>query len=135
MADLVVVMGEGRICQAAPPVEVYRKPADVFVADFIGATNLIPVEGGRVLGQRATRHRGRRHRCRSAPRTSWSAAPDGGLTGRVAFVRDLGATVEVFVEVGDRTLTAVFSPREHGRVAVGDTVGVRLPAESAVVLR
>ncbi len=51
MADLVVVMGEGRIRQAAPPVEIYRRPADAFVADFIGTTNLIPLKAGRVLGR------------------------------------------------------------------------------------
>ena len=43
MADLVVVMGEGRIRQAASPMEIYRKPADAFVADFIGSTNLLDV--------------------------------------------------------------------------------------------
>ena len=43
MADLVVVMGNGRIRQAASPVEIYRKPVDSFVADFIGSTNLLPV--------------------------------------------------------------------------------------------
>jgi putative spermidine/putrescine transport system ATP-binding protein len=57
-----------------------------------------------------------------------------GLPGRVVFVRDLGATVEVFVELGDRTLTAVLPPRERGRVAVGQTVGLRLPAEACVLL-
>jgi putative spermidine/putrescine transport system ATP-binding protein len=36
-------MGEGRIRQAAPPIEIYRKPADAFVADFIGSTNLLEV--------------------------------------------------------------------------------------------
>src|SRR5512138_156652 len=43
MADLVVVMGEGRIRQAAAPIEIYRRPADTFVADFIGSTNLLDV--------------------------------------------------------------------------------------------
>ena len=43
MADLVVVMGEGKIRQAAAPIEIYRKPADAFVADFIGSTNLLDV--------------------------------------------------------------------------------------------
>ncbi|MCY4397129.1 MAG: ABC transporter ATP-binding protein, partial [Rhodospirillaceae bacterium] len=43
MADLVVVMGDGRIHQAAAPVEIYRKPADAFVADFIGSTNLLDI--------------------------------------------------------------------------------------------
>ena len=43
MADLVVVMGNGKIRQAAAPIEIYRKPADAFVADFIGSTNLLDV--------------------------------------------------------------------------------------------
>ena len=43
MADRVVVMGEGRVRQFAPPVEIYRRPADAFVADFVGQTNLLPL--------------------------------------------------------------------------------------------
>jgi putative spermidine/putrescine transport system ATP-binding protein len=133
MADLVVVMGEGRIRQAASPVEVYRKPADIFVADFIGATNLIEIRDGKVLG-RALPGLSGSGTLSIRPEDVIIEAPDGGLTGQVAFVRDLGATVEVFVELGGQTLTAVFSPREHGAVAVGDKVGIRLPADAAVVL-
>ena len=36
MSSVVVVMNEGRIQQVAPPREVYRQPANLFVADFIG---------------------------------------------------------------------------------------------------
>jgi thiamine transport system ATP-binding protein len=36
LADRVVVMHRGRIVQDAPPVEVWRHPADAFVADFLG---------------------------------------------------------------------------------------------------
>lgn len=43
MADLVCVMSAGRIRQIGPPQEVYDKPADLFVADFVGKTNRIPV--------------------------------------------------------------------------------------------
>ena len=39
MADLIVVMGEGKIRQAGTPIEIYRRPADAFVAAFIGSTN------------------------------------------------------------------------------------------------
>ena len=35
--------GQWRIQQAASPVEIYRKPVNSFVADFIGSTNLLPV--------------------------------------------------------------------------------------------
>jgi len=43
MADRVVVMNEGRIEQAGPPMEIYRNPANLFVARFIGspAMNLL----------------------------------------------------------------------------------------------
>lgn len=36
MADLVAVMWNGRIAQAAPPGELYLTPADVQVATFVG---------------------------------------------------------------------------------------------------
>jgi len=44
MASCVVVMKEGRIQQIAPPYEIYRKPANLFVAEFVGMPhiNLLP---------------------------------------------------------------------------------------------
>lgn len=43
MSDRIVVMSKGRIEQAGSPAEVYERPATSFVANFIGATNLIAV--------------------------------------------------------------------------------------------
>ena len=40
MADRVVVMNGGRIQQVATPQELYRRPANRFVAEFIGGNNL-----------------------------------------------------------------------------------------------
>jgi len=44
LADRISVMHEGRIAQAATPVEVYRNPAERFIASFIGnpPMNFIP---------------------------------------------------------------------------------------------
>ena len=42
MATRVAVMNRGRIHQTAPPREIYERPSDLFVADFIGGRNLIP---------------------------------------------------------------------------------------------
>jgi ABC-type sugar transport system ATPase subunit len=36
LADRVVVLNRGRIEQVAPPLELYRRPATLFVADFVG---------------------------------------------------------------------------------------------------
>jgi spermidine/putrescine transport system ATP-binding protein len=41
VSDRIFVMCEGRIVQAGPPVEVYDRPVNRFVAEFLGTTNLI----------------------------------------------------------------------------------------------
>jgi putative spermidine/putrescine transport system ATP-binding protein len=41
MSDLVVLMHQGRIAQTGAPRELYTEPANVFVADFIGDSNLL----------------------------------------------------------------------------------------------
>lgn len=45
MSDMVAVMDRGRVLQFGTPIEIYSKPANRFVADFIGAANLIPLVG------------------------------------------------------------------------------------------
>ncbi len=145
MADLVVVMGKGKILQAAPPIDIYRKPADAFVADFIGSTNLLPVETDRagrvtVLGVAMAGLAMPAGLSKAAlsvrPEDIQLTAPGAGaLTGTVTFVRDLGGTIETFVEASGTTLVAVATPRERPDVAVGQSVGIALPAESCVVLK
>ena len=44
MADRIVVMNHGVIEQVGAPVEIYREPASVFVADFIGTMNFLAAE-------------------------------------------------------------------------------------------
>lgn len=41
LATIGVVMNEGRIEQFANPIELFNKPANVFVADFVGGHNII----------------------------------------------------------------------------------------------
>ena len=42
MAERLAVLSAGRVVQIGPPGEVYHRPADAFVAAFIGETNLLP---------------------------------------------------------------------------------------------
>jgi putative spermidine/putrescine transport system ATP-binding protein/spermidine/putrescine transport system ATP-binding protein len=42
MSDQIVVMSEGRVEQVGPPEEVYNTPASEFVANFLGASNILP---------------------------------------------------------------------------------------------
>ncbi len=50
LSDLVMVMDRGRIVQRAPPRELYARPANAFVAGFIGGATLVP---GRMVGRDA----------------------------------------------------------------------------------
>ncbi len=43
MSDRLAVMRDGKIVQIGPPTEVYEQPADTYVADFLGVSNLMPV--------------------------------------------------------------------------------------------
>lgn len=44
LSDRVLVMNDGQIEQIASPEEIYRHPASVFVADFIGRANFLPCD-------------------------------------------------------------------------------------------
>jgi iron(III) transport system ATP-binding protein len=50
MADRIVVMNQGTVEQVGTPTEIYRDPATLFVADFIGETNKVDTiyQGGTV---------------------------------------------------------------------------------------
>jgi spermidine/putrescine transport system ATP-binding protein len=43
MSDRLAVMRDGKIVQIGEPTEVYERPADTYVADFLGVSNLMPV--------------------------------------------------------------------------------------------
>ena len=57
LADCLGVMDLGRVVQCGPPYEVYNRPADPFVAQFLGPANLIAgqVEGTDARGESVVR--------------------------------------------------------------------------------
>ncbi len=144
MADTVVVMSGGEIRQAAPPVQIYRRPADTFVADFIGSTNLIDFEADsagrvRVLGapvEGLTASGLQKGILSVRPEDVQLTAPGGDtIPATVTFVRDLGGTIETFVEAGGKQIVAVSMPHAKPNVVVGQAVGLRLSPAACVVLK
>jgi putative spermidine/putrescine transport system ATP-binding protein len=83
LADLVVIMKDGRIEQAASPQDVFHRPRTAFVAKFMGGHNVVDGENGAV-SVRADRVR--LGRGDAAART---------LSGEVRGVEYQGATVTV----------------------------------------
>src|SRR5438046_2961719 len=51
LADRIVVMNAGTILQDGPPDEVYDKPADLFVANFVGSPGMNFIKGAIENGQ------------------------------------------------------------------------------------
>ncbi|MFE9580023.1 ABC transporter ATP-binding protein [Nocardia sp. NPDC006044] len=92
LADRIAVMSDGRIRQLGTAREVFRRPADTFVANFIGSTpmNLIP---GELAGLESSVVWGARPEYLSFSTT----AVDGALHGTVSTVEHLGATSLVTV--------------------------------------
>jgi len=43
LSDQIVVMREGRVLQVGPPADIHDRPRSVFVADFVGYRNLLPL--------------------------------------------------------------------------------------------
>ena len=82
LSDRIAVMSEGRIRQCGTPDEVYRRPADRFVASFVGDVNVLHARLERVDGARAVVALG-------AARIAVPAATLGGLAA--------GAPVDLFV--------------------------------------
>jgi putative spermidine/putrescine transport system ATP-binding protein len=144
MADTVVVMNSGEIRQAAAPVEIYRRPADTFVADFIGMTNLIDFNAdgasANVLGASVSGlaiPAGLKSGVISVrPEDVHLTAPGNApITGTVTFVRDLGGTIETFVAAGGKQVVAVSMPNARPDVTVGQSVGLQLNPADCVVLK
>jgi putative spermidine/putrescine transport system ATP-binding protein len=48
MSDRIAVFNNGRIEQVSPPLELYERPETEFVAGFVGVSNLLERDGGRM---------------------------------------------------------------------------------------
>ncbi len=151
MSDEVVVMSTARIQQMGPPLEIYRAPASAFVAEFIGTSNLIrgrlgkhdAVEIGdsslRILQAPDGLGAGASVMVSIRPEEVhvWPASRGGGnqLDGVVTFIRDVGASVETYVDCSGLQIVAMATPKERPAVAKGEKVKVELPPECCVVCR
>lgn len=124
MSDRVIVMEAGRIVQEGDPRELYQRPVNRFVADFIGNANFLHVErvgrhwqlkdGSKVEVDPATdRDDGRSKVALLRPEairldeiSAQAVAGQNRLTGRVVGGMYLGPHVEYIVEVGTDRLRA-----------------------------
>ncbi|HWA44208.1 MAG TPA: ABC transporter ATP-binding protein [Hypericibacter adhaerens] len=146
MADQIAVMDKGVILQAGPPNEVYRRPATMFVAGFIGspAMNFLPVTGPVAAGAQTIAVNGahvtmpKLHEPLNHDRGVLGARPEhmeladaASFRGRVFGVEYLGARqlVTVDTSVGRVKVRAA----NTGKAKAGDTVGIDFRSEALVL--
>jgi multiple sugar transport system ATP-binding protein len=134
LGDRVVVMREGTVQQVGPPLELYNKPANTFVAGFIGSPpmNFADVSfterDGRLVAEadsiqivvpepmrrRIGRSTGRTATLGIRPENLRIATPDAdrsnAITGVVQVVEHLGAESLVAVDAGGHLLIAKADP-------------------------
>jgi len=155
LADVIVVMNDGRIEQAASPRTVFERPATAFVAQFMGNHNVI---SGRIVERSSSLttievNGGGRFRAVGTPmhedaqgdfalRTDHIriAPPEEagfGFTGIVQNVEDLGATVKLSVTgAGIEDFTVVLRDADYYRnpVKTGDAVPLSWTRDDAIIL-
>ncbi|WP_299929716.1 ABC transporter ATP-binding protein [uncultured Pelagimonas sp.] len=126
MADRISVMHEGRIVQAASPIEVYRDPAERFVAGFIGnpPMNFLPAEptgAGQwhVAGQ-TLKGPDLNRPLEFAIRPEDMTLSDAGLKAKAKVVEPLGAHLLVTAEVDGTLFRAVLD--SDLKVSPGDVL-------------
>jgi putative spermidine/putrescine transport system ATP-binding protein len=121
LADMMVIMEAGRIRQAGPPREVFERPADAFVARFIGGHNILRDDAGMVAV--------RADRCRLG---MTAGAPH--IRGRVAAVEYQGSSVRVALAVDDGPALSVVMPDDRffaGPVQPGEEAALSWSAQDA----
>jgi putative spermidine/putrescine transport system ATP-binding protein len=148
MADVIVVMANGKVQQMGTPTEIYRNPANRFVASFFGLANLIEAEivGAGMLrlgGEHLLAVQGMMPGLIEGQAVTLSVRPEdvrlaatgeAGLPGTVTFVRDMGASIEAHVDCLGGRIISVMPPRDWIGVQAGDRVLVQLPPDACKVL-
>jgi multiple sugar transport system ATP-binding protein len=138
MSDRIAVMMAGNIVQVGTPDEVYNRPQDIRVAEFIGSPkiNILPgrVEADgrvRVLGlaldQRLDAPSGTPVQVGIRPEALRPAAvADGAWRGTVSHVENLGSEVFVHAAVAglDAPVLCRFEPGEARTLGVGSPVAL-----------
>ena len=130
MADKIVVMNHGRIEQAGAPLDLYDRPANLFVAGFIGspAMNMLAghikdgsfVDGGGTHWPLPPAHAGR-----EGAEVVYGIRPEhlrldpNGIQARIQVVEPTGSETQVTLRIGEISVMGAFRERivaNHGDV-------------------
>jgi multiple sugar transport system ATP-binding protein len=143
MADRIVVMHDGIVEQIGTPLELFDRPGNLFVAQFIGSPSMnvvkgtlhvagdaawVEAEGARwPVGQVGRGQNGQDVHYGVRPTDVSLGASGQGVAAEVVVVEPTGAETELLVKVGDFNLVVTL----HGRTDAqpGETVWLQVAAD------
>ena len=142
MADRIVVMHDGRIEQIGTPLELFDRPGNLFVAQFIGSpamnvlqgTLKVGADGNWVQAQGAAWPAPRLEGAADGQQVHYGIRPGDiklgaeGIPAKVVVVEPTGAETELVLKVGEVTLVVVV----HGRTTARPDETVHLAIEPAM---
>ncbi len=138
MADRIVVMNQGRIQQIGAPLDLYDRPANKFVASFIGSPSMSFIPGtvsdgvfrtgeGEEIAVGTGSSEARQVEAGIRPE-NFMVAPDGkGLKLTVEVIEPTGPETHIYGRIAGQPIRAVF--RERIRLAPGEQVPVTAKSE------
>ena len=148
MADRLVVMNEGSVRQVGSQRDLYERPADRFVAGFVGRSTFLAgaieapgrflSDGGLVLACQGGEP-GRAVLALRPERIEIAAVPlaglDNSLPGTVEFVSYLGALIDIHVRLSpsDRLVVQIANREGGFTPEVGQPVQVGWPASAGQI--
>ncbi|HVP89051.1 MAG TPA: ABC transporter ATP-binding protein [Casimicrobiaceae bacterium] len=150
MADRLVVMSHGRVQQVGSQRDLYERPANAFVAGFVGRTNflhgrieapgLFRTKSGLAIHCDARVANGGKTLSLRPERFSLTAGPVAGadncFQGTVEFASYLGGILEYYVRLTPEDRVMVQAPNKLADDAfvVGTSVHLTWPAQASLVL-
>ncbi len=141
MSDTIVVMADGVVQQIGTPTDIYNEPANTFVADFIGESNIF---NGTVVGKRRVKFCGKTFNCVDdfdvnepvdvvvrPEDIDMCSAGEGTLQGKVISVVFKGIHYEITVQVGkfEVVINSTDSRKE------GETIGMKIDPEEIHLMK
>lgn len=144
MSNRIGVMSAGALLQVGSPHDIYDRPVNRFVADFIGETNFLEgrvedakvrIGTGDLLAVPLDGHSGNVTLAIRPEQVSVSAA-NGGISARIIDATYLGTDTHYTLALGDDShLVARVQSNSKTAFGVGDTVGVSIDAQAVQVLK
>jgi spermidine/putrescine transport system ATP-binding protein len=157
MSDRIAVMSEGQVQQTGTPETIYERPANRFVANFIGEANLLAATckkagqtawfdlalGGSLQADAAGISVGDKVTIMVRPERvrvhhGKAKAADGNNVQLAATVTDrmyLGSVVHFDLACGNQMLKACIRSETHQQLAPGETVTVDIPVDGCRILQ